>query len=868
MDNAMPSERQYAVIGPLPSGTETRAFLGCEIIGGVPQRAAPVVVAWLSGEATTDPKQVSRLMREMAFLTQLDHPNVVRIIGLEYFEEGWARIAEYVEGESVERLRSGAEGRVPARVAARIIADACEGVIHAHEHGQQGFTARPVVHGAIRPDTLLVGYDGLTRVTGFGTNLISSDAPKAGAAYLAPELVIGGYPAANTGSDTYGLGAVLYLLLTGRPPFEGDDLDTRVLTGTPERPQLEGPAQELLDVALHAMAKRGSQRFPSVAALRAAIAGALANEGLASHGEVAAFLDGAVPSDAPERQQRRSLLSSIGDLDGMTTLSRPDSPPAGVDPALFEASRAATEGQRNSADTGSRRRQDDDTESGRRQSPVAAEYPPLDNSQISESTDRIQRRAREAAQPPETTSRPNSWSNARQSITVEGGSALPELPQLHGRGTIMAQSPVGQVATQGQPVPLSVRSPSDVMPQLQIRPSHPPAPAVRPSQMPGAAGGGAGSGPGFVPGSGMAPAPQQYGQFSGPQRGGAFGMPSSQMPSMAQGGVPTPPMQQSGMRASLAPNAYAMRGSMPPARGSLAPVRGSLPPVNSRNSIGSPPGRNSMPPQPVSPVPQSPIREASSVTNFRKDAGDSSRSVLYAGVGLLVLALIVIFTFPTSTPPGLSEPDTTRHKLPKELVQAALQGKGEAELPPAPEPEEVVAGPEGASGAVPAGGAAAGGSAAAGSAAPGSAGAPSEVAPAPVPGFGFLSLTSEPPVEVYNGSVLLGRTPLKAKLDSGAHKLRFTDKDKQLNLYKRYTIRAGGEQSDNLSFGTSQLIVDAPKGASISLNGKPIGRSPLEPQTIYEGRYLLKVVHEGKSWSETFDAPAGREIKYTVRMND
>ena len=59
-------DRQYAVLGPLPSGVETRAFLGCELAAGLPKRDAPVVVVWLPGDVTKESKQVARLQRETA----------------------------------------------------------------------------------------------------------------------------------------------------------------------------------------------------------------------------------------------------------------------------------------------------------------------------------------------------------------------------------------------------------------------------------------------------------------------------------------------------------------------------------------------------------------------------------------------------------------------------------------------------------------------------------------------------------------------------------------------------------------------------------------------------------------------------------
>ena len=154
-----PAARQYAVLGPLTSAVEARAFLGCEVIGGAPRSDLPVVIVWLPDEVTGDAKQVSRLQRETAFVTQLKHPNIVRVYGLECFEEGWARVVAFVDGEPLARVlaRAREEGvKIDARLTGRIFLDACEGVQHAHEEGQARYAGRPIVHGAIRPDTLFL----------------------------------------------------------------------------------------------------------------------------------------------------------------------------------------------------------------------------------------------------------------------------------------------------------------------------------------------------------------------------------------------------------------------------------------------------------------------------------------------------------------------------------------------------------------------------------------------------------------------------------------------------------------------------------------------------------------------------------------
>jgi serine/threonine protein kinase len=882
MRSTMATPRHYAVIGPLPSGTETRAFLGCEVVDGRPRLESPVVVAWLPDGATGDTKQVARLQREIAFASQLNHPNVVRVHGLECFTEGWARIMDDVDGASIERFLATILERgisVPPKVAARMIADACEGVITAHEQ------ARPIIHGAIRPDTLLIAFDGRTLVGGFGSAFMSApaDLPRERATYLSPEQVIGGSAAVGLATDVYGLGAVLYTLLTGVPPFSpGDDLESSIITVPPTRPQLEGAASSLFAVAEQAMAKRTQQRYASAAAMRAAIAGAMADDGLASHAEVAAFVGDLIPPNAPERAHRLELLQLAHDPEALTTLSRPESPPSGVDPALFAASRPSEPPVRSSAppppptngETAPIRAavaRDAVTLTDGRPPPsgdegippqTIPEFPSFGSEQLAENTDRILRRAKEMTQRRQAemaaSAKPESTSTSPQF-------ARPRIPQM---GTVMSETPQAQdqitsLPPHAQPAVVPA-APASIPQPVPQQPMHPMAPVSMPPGM----------GPVSLPPNAIASLPPMpYGmpqmqpgvvpqypqgmpqmqQMQQPMPGMRPSMPPGMQPGMVPPGMVPHGMVPPGMmgrpsgppQQGFIPHGHTPMGSLPPGvRSSVPSGRASVPPPNARNSIGGP-KRSSMPAQPIAPVPRAPMRDISSITAFSKDAGDSSRSILYIGLALLVGIFIIFFAFPKDPPPGLGEEEeAARHKLPKELVQAALQGKADAPEMPSSEPEEPapvspLAAPV----------------------------APSGAAPAEPPlTYGYLSVSSEPPVDVYDGSVLIGKTPFKVKLDVGQHKLRFTDRAKLINIYKRYNIKPGGEHKDAVSFGTSRLVVEAPDGAAVSLNGKAVGRAPIDPQTIYEGRYLLKVVYEGKSWSETFDAPAGREIKYTVRM--
>src|SRR5258708_35326266 len=71
MGTIVGAARQFAVLGPLMSGSENRAFLRCEVIEAVPHPDLPVVIVWLPDDVTKDPKQVARLQRETSFVTQL-----------------------------------------------------------------------------------------------------------------------------------------------------------------------------------------------------------------------------------------------------------------------------------------------------------------------------------------------------------------------------------------------------------------------------------------------------------------------------------------------------------------------------------------------------------------------------------------------------------------------------------------------------------------------------------------------------------------------------------------------------------------------------------------------------------------------------
>jgi PEGA domain-containing protein len=144
------------------------------------------------------------------------------------------------------------------------------------------------------------------------------------------------------------------------------------------------------------------------------------------------------------------------------------------------------------------------------------------------------------------------------------------------------------------------------------------------------------------------------------------------------------------------------------------------------------------------------------------------------------------------------------------------------------------------------------------------------VVPRPVikPRPAVVHLCGLPNVDVYESDHLLGRMPLDLKLTAGRHELRFMNATKGINVYRTYFVRAGENRREELHLGQSRLVVHAPYGASIRLNGRTIGVAPLEGESIYEGEYALEVAYHGMAFTETFRAPAGATIEYRVQFHD
>ena len=228
-----------------------------------------VALKMILAGAHASAEEVARFRVEAESVAQLRHPHIVQIYEVGQKDHCPYCVLEFVEGGTLaQRLRG---GPLPPEEAARLVEKVARAVHFAH--------ARGILHRDLKPANILLTADGEPRVTDFGLAKRLDGAPsqtRTGVvlgtpAYMAPEQAEGRREV-GPAADVYGLGAVLYELLTGRPPFHDDTpLDTllRVLSEEPApvRRLRPGVPRGLETICMKCLEKAPSRRYPSAEAL-------------------------------------------------------------------------------------------------------------------------------------------------------------------------------------------------------------------------------------------------------------------------------------------------------------------------------------------------------------------------------------------------------------------------------------------------------------------------------------------------------------------------------------------------------------------------------------------------------------------------
>jgi eukaryotic-like serine/threonine-protein kinase len=306
----------------------------------------------LSPGVATSAEALARFRREGEITSELGHPNIVEVIDFNFTPEGAPYIVmELLIGESLsERLQRGPLTLEPAAAILRQTAAALEAA-----HG------RGIIHRDLKPQNIFICHrpDGeVVKVVDFGiSKVLGSQSVMTGAhsilgtpSYMSPEQAQGRAAEVDVRTDVFALGAILYEMLGGRPPFVGETLSSVLYQVVHEPPLalhlLQPVPWAVEQVVQRAMSKRPEDRYDDVASLTRALTAATAVPGQLEPTEVgpleAPAVDGApssgsdmtlaplpqevgpgagvtlpaaaTPGPPPPAMQRSTLSSSVGEL--------------------------------------------------------------------------------------------------------------------------------------------------------------------------------------------------------------------------------------------------------------------------------------------------------------------------------------------------------------------------------------------------------------------------------------------------------------------------------------------------------------------------------------------------------------------------
>ena len=255
----------YQLVRELGAGGMGTVYLGLDDRKEGAQAAVKVLPASMARE----PGFVARFTREIDAMRTVHGPNIVELLDAGEGAGTWYYAMEFVDGETLtDRLVR--EKRIPWREVIDISVQICKALKAAHNAG--------VIHRDLKPSNLLIGKDGVVKLTDFGVaqvfasgKLTATGGVIGTVEYMSPEQAQG--KRATKQSDIYALGAVMYVMLTGRPPFTGKtalDIAQKHKYGQFDSPKRIVPEipHWLDEIVCNCLQKKPDDRYPDAYVLQ------------------------------------------------------------------------------------------------------------------------------------------------------------------------------------------------------------------------------------------------------------------------------------------------------------------------------------------------------------------------------------------------------------------------------------------------------------------------------------------------------------------------------------------------------------------------------------------------------------------------
>lgn len=310
---------RYQLIAQLGGGGMADVYLAK--LSGKADFAKLAVVKRLKPVEDDDPEIIRMFADEARLCARLNHPNIVQTFEVGEDGTGPFLVMEYIEGQSLQRIRSRMARRneqVPRAMSLRILGDTLAALAYSHTLTDHDGTPLHVVHRDISPENIMVTYAGATKLVDFGVaktsasiNRTRAGVLKGKVAYMAPEQARSD-TTIDERADVFAAGLVLWELLTYQRIWEGRS-EAQVFERLLDKDPLPAPRtvdpqipEDLDAICVQALQKEKEARFSSASALHNALEQAVARNDLrSSQREIGEFVSALFE---PERAKVRALV--------------------------------------------------------------------------------------------------------------------------------------------------------------------------------------------------------------------------------------------------------------------------------------------------------------------------------------------------------------------------------------------------------------------------------------------------------------------------------------------------------------------------------------------------------------------------------